>query len=221
MTLDSVLETLPIEYRQFRESVVKLATLVVQTRLFPLKHPSCEKALSEAFIQISQMLKNRRSVRIRLDNHSFYYLNFEMGTNEPGAKTLNIFYNLLSGMSINEIEFVSGLNKEELKVFAEVISGSSANKKGKSTFVITNVEHIKLRNRNINANREMVDETVDRVEKPEKKYDYEDSNGISEEISRVLQKLNKLHLCNRILYKLPFQSHHDPSVNTISTRAVS
>jgi len=195
--MSSLLETLPIEYRQFRESVIKLANLVVQVRLFPSTHPSCCKALSEAFMLLDSMLKKRRRIVLSLGNHSFYHLNFELNTSEPHEKALNILYNLLSNMSINEMEFVSGLTKDELETFAKIISESSKKRADRLAGELLNMMHIKLRDKKElyteNPGKRVVGPERDRVKNDGRRAKAVGASAaITEEVSRVLDKLNKL-----------------------------
>ena len=133
------------EYRQFREAIEKLSRLVLQVRLFPSTHPSCSKALSEAFIHLDSLLRERESVIIRISDNAFYYLNFKVSTSETHEKHINILYNLISSVSAAEIEFVKGLGKDELESFARIIAESTKRKDREWIDSILSLEHIKLR----------------------------------------------------------------------------
>jgi len=193
-----VLETMPLEYRQFREAIEKLSRLVLQVRLFPSTHPSCSKALSEAFIHLDSLLRERESVIIRISDNAFYYLNFKVSTSEVHEKHINILYNLISSISAAEIEFVKGLGKDELESFARIIAESTKRKDRDWIDSILSLEHIKLRGMKEEKLKGL--SNTDGLKENKKSKTEESGSGrgskanikIAREISEVLENLDKL-----------------------------
>jgi len=194
-----VLETMPLDYRKFRETIEKLSKLVLQVRLFPSNHPSCSKALSEAFMHIDSLLKEKDSIVIRISDKAFYFLNFKVSISEVHEKHINILYNLISGVSAGEIEFVKGLRKEELESFARIIAESTKRRGKEWTDSILSLEHIKLRGvreeklKGLSDMDGAIERRSSRTRESVKKQGNNANIKIAREISEVLENLDKLH----------------------------
>ena len=120
--MQDVLEALPLEFQQFREVVFSLAKLVLQSRLFPARHPSVERPLGEAFMRIDVALQRKSSVKLLFANGIIYWLNFELDLTEGCDKAMHLFREILVRQSIGEIEFMKGVTKDDMAFFAAILA---------------------------------------------------------------------------------------------------
>jgi putative nucleotidyltransferase with HDIG domain len=125
--MQAVLEALPLEFQQFREVVETLSKLVLQSRLFPARHPSVERALGSAFIHLDVALQGKKSVKLIFANGSMCWLNFELDMTDMADKAMHLFREALIRHSIGEIEFMNGVTKDEIAAFATLLAGSGSN----------------------------------------------------------------------------------------------
>jgi len=120
--MQDVLEALPFEFQQFREVVFSLARLVLQSRIFPARHPSVERSLGEAFMRLDAALQRKSSVKLLFASGVMYWLNFEFDLTEGCDKAMHLFREILTRQSIGEIEFMKGVTKDDIACFAALLA---------------------------------------------------------------------------------------------------
>lgn len=128
--MQAILEALPHEFQQFREVVETLSKLVLQSRLFPGRHPSVERALGSAFIHLDAALQGKRSVKLIFAGGTMCWLNFELDMTDTQEQAMLLFRESLVRHSIGEIEFINGVTKDEIGAFAALLAGSGPNLAG-------------------------------------------------------------------------------------------
>jgi putative nucleotidyltransferase with HDIG domain len=143
--MQAVLEALPHEFQQFREVVEALSKLVLQSRLFPARHPSVERALGSAFIHLDAALQGKKSVRLVFASGVICLLNFELDMTDTQDKAMHLFREALARHSIGEIEFMNGVTKDEIAAFAGLLAGSGANLAGNLASLGGRIEKICVR----------------------------------------------------------------------------
>jgi putative nucleotidyltransferase with HDIG domain len=117
----TLLEALPIDFQKFKEAVCSLSRLLLQRRLFPVTHPSAEKALSEAYLRIDALLTNKSSVTLKIEESKIYYLNFEVDVRKTEDNAVHLFRETLRKLQIGEIIIMNGVSKKEISAFAEIL----------------------------------------------------------------------------------------------------
>jgi putative nucleotidyltransferase with HDIG domain len=125
--MQAILQALPLEFQQFREVVENLSKLVLQSRLFPLRHPTVERALGSAFIHLDAALQGKKSVKLVFSNGVMRWLNFELDLSDTPDKAMHLFRESLVRQSIGEIEFMNGVTKDEIGAFATLLAGCKGN----------------------------------------------------------------------------------------------
>ena len=120
--MQEVLEALPFEFQQFREVVFSLARLVLQSRIFPARHPSVERSLGEAFMRLDAALQRKSAVKLLFTNGVMYWLNFELDLTDGCDKAMHLFREILARQSIGEIEFMKGVTKDDIACFAALLA---------------------------------------------------------------------------------------------------
>lgn len=126
--MQDVLEALPHEFQQFREVVFSLARLVLQSRLFPPRHPSIERPLGETFMHLDAALQRKSSVKLLFAGGVIHWLNFELDLTEGCDKAMHLFREILVRQSIGEIEFMKGVTKDDLAFFATILASGGSRK---------------------------------------------------------------------------------------------
>jgi putative nucleotidyltransferase with HDIG domain len=119
--MKAVHSALPYEFQQFREVVESLARLVLQLRLFPARHPSVERALGSAFMQVDGALRGAETVKLTFANGRIHWFNYEIDLTETTDKAIHLFRESLGRNRIGEIEFLSGVGKNEIAALAELL----------------------------------------------------------------------------------------------------
>ncbi|MCK7469448.1 MAG: hypothetical protein MZU95_00610 [Desulfomicrobium escambiense] len=107
-----------------------LSKLVLQSRLFPARHPSVERALGTAFIHLDAALRGKTSIRPRIRGRRDHLLNFELDMTDTHDKAMHLFREALVRHSIGEMEFLSGVTKDEIAALAGLLAGSGPNLAG-------------------------------------------------------------------------------------------
>ncbi|MFA4948834.1 MAG: hypothetical protein WC674_10070, partial [Candidatus Krumholzibacteriia bacterium] len=143
--MQAVLEVLPFEFQQFREVVETLSKLVLQSRLFPARHPSVERALGTAFIHIDVALQGKKSVKLIFAGGVMCWLNFELDLTDMPDKAMHLFREALVRHSIGEIEFMNGVTKDEIAAFAALLAGSGSKQSGNCATLGGRIEKICVR----------------------------------------------------------------------------
>lgn len=143
--MHAVLEALPHEFQQFREVVETLSKLVLQSRLFPPRHPSVERALGSTFIHLDAALQGKKSVKLIFTSGVMCWLNFELDMTETHDKAMHLLREALVRHSIGEIEFMNGVTKDEIAAFAGLLAGTGANLAGNLASLGGRIEKICVR----------------------------------------------------------------------------
>lgn len=196
-SMQTVLEALPQEFQQFKEIVEALSKLVLQSRLFPMRHPAIERALGAAFIHIDGALQRKKSLKLQFVNGVIYLLNFEIDMTGTHDKAMHLFRETLTRHSIGEIEFMKGATKEEIAMLASLLASSG---KGQSADIVSlgaRLQNICVRNRRVpeEAGGEGARETSARAEAPRPaKHGGPEGNEskIGKVVRGVLDKLEKV-----------------------------
>jgi putative nucleotidyltransferase with HDIG domain len=144
--MQAVLEALPYEFQQFREVVETLSKLVLQSRLFPARHPAIERAAGVTFIHIDAALQRKKSLRLQFVNGFMYLLNFKIDMTDTHDKAMHLFREALVKRSIGEIEFMKGTTKEEIAMLARLLAGGSSDQPGGFGSLGAQLENIRVRN---------------------------------------------------------------------------
>lgn len=142
----TLVDALPVEYQKFKETVGNIANLLFQSRLFPKEHPSVEKATSDAFVHLDTLLQQKNSVIFKFMDGFICHLNFQINLHDTNKRAVSLFRETCNRLSIGEIEFFSGVRKEELIAFASILA--SVGKKERSGDIALSwsvIEHIKIR----------------------------------------------------------------------------
>lgn len=121
--MKTVLDALPVEFQQFKDFIYSLASLFMQSRLFPSSHPSVEKTLSDAYLRLSVLLQKKKSVTFKFVKGNVYYLNFKVNISDTDEKALHFFRRNLSKLSVGEMVFEGAVGKDELKALMEALNG--------------------------------------------------------------------------------------------------
>jgi putative nucleotidyltransferase with HDIG domain len=140
-----VLEALPLEFQQFREVVESLARLVLQSRLFPARHPCIERALGSAFLHIDVALQRKSSVKLLFSSGVMYWLNFELDMTDTHDKAMLLFRETLVRHSIGEIEFMKGTTKEEIALIAGILASCGGSQSAELGSLVARLQNIRIR----------------------------------------------------------------------------
>ena len=194
-------EALPVDFQKFRETVCSMARLLLQRRLFPSTHPSAEKALSEAFMRMDTLLHGKSSVTLKIIGEKIYFLNFEIDILETKDNAVYLFRETLKKLSVGEIVLHSGVTKEELSSFVEVLDKLSKQSSGSdSSDAWSGIEHILIRGAQ-KANEEEDQLTDSKVERPTSRSKRTEEGGTGLErydssmrrfVFNIVQRLDKL-----------------------------
>lgn len=143
--MQAVLEALPHEFQQFREVVEAFSKLVLQSRLFPARHPSVERALGSTFIHLDAALQGKKSIRLVFAGGVIHLLNFELDLTDTHDKAMHLFREALVKHSIGEMEFLNGVTKDEIAALAGLLAGSGPNLAGNLASLGGRIERICIR----------------------------------------------------------------------------
>lgn len=142
----TVTEALPVDFQKFKETICSLARLLLQRRLFPSTHPSAEKALSEAFMRMDTLLHGKSSVTLKIIGEKIYFLNFEIDILETKDNAVYLFRETLKKLSVGEIVLRSGVTKQELSSFVEILDKLSMQRGSSDTSNDwSGIDHIMIR----------------------------------------------------------------------------
>jgi putative nucleotidyltransferase with HDIG domain len=193
-----VLDTLPLQYQILKKSTDHMAKLLLQVRLFPPDHPSVQLFLDKTYSSIKEMMPGKKSISLKLVMDSICLLNFEYNLQGSTDRNVHVLLSSLKKLSIGEIEFVDGLEKDELLAFMEIASSAV---KGNKSFDFNNA-WAKIRNINI---RHGAADVIRPEPKPGVRNDRQlvplesDStskvtaeSAIGQEVGNVLDKLEKI-----------------------------
>jgi len=143
--MQAALDALPREFQQLREIMEGLSKLVFQSRLFPMRHPSVERALNAAFIPLEAALEDKKSVRLIFTNGRICWFNFELTLTDTQDKAIHLFREALVKHSIGEIQFMKGVTRDELAALAGLLAGSGSKAGETSVSLINRIERINIR----------------------------------------------------------------------------
>ncbi len=150
--MQAVLEALPLEFQQLRESISSLAQLVLQSRLFPAGHPSVKKALKQAHLHLGVLLERRKSVQLFFSGKSLHCLNFVVDLRETHDQAALLLRESLTRHAIGEIEFQRETTSEELACFARLLAAPPCGVAGADFATLgAQVRSIRVRNRSAAA----------------------------------------------------------------------
>lgn len=196
--MQAILEALPHEFQQFREVVETFSKLVLQSRLFPARHPSVERALGSAFIHIDAALQGKKSVKLIFTNGVMCWLNFELDLTDMQDKAMHLFREALVRQSIGEIEFMNGVTKDEIAAFAALLAGSGPKQAANCASLGVRIERICVRH-GYRAEEPAAEETAevaprepDRRSAPRSAGASGDRGVMGKVVQGVLDKLEKI-----------------------------
>lgn len=149
--MDSLLQALPPEYRQFRECVSSLARLVLQSRLFPGKHPCVVRALSAVSESFDALLERKRSVRIGFSRGVVHYLNFEIDLSGERDQAMVLLRESLARHFVGEIDIEKGVETAELEAVARILAQPSAGATGGIVTLGASLRRVRIRQRSERA----------------------------------------------------------------------
>lgn len=113
-------DAMPAEMQAFRLVAASMARLLLQVKLFPQGHPSIEAALTDTQKSLDDMLAGRKSIIFRPIRDSLCYMNFELNTGDIGNRKIHILQKAIMELSIREIEFVRGVERDEIIALMEL-----------------------------------------------------------------------------------------------------
>ena len=159
--MQAVLEALPLEFQQLRESIYSFARLVLQSRLFPAGHPAVGNAAEAAYQQLAVLLDRRRSVQLSFSGKAVHCLNFEVDLRETHEKAVLLLREALARHAIGEIEFLREATPGELACFARLLASPPCGAPGADFASLgAQVRNIRVRSRmetsNISPDRALV-----------------------------------------------------------------
>ncbi len=140
--MKAVHSALPHEFQQFREVVESLAGLVLQTRLFPARHPSVERVLGSAFMHIDSALQRKKSVRLIHANGRICWLNYELDLSDTEDRAVHLLREALVRQRIGEMEFMSGVEKSDIAALAGLLATGGMKRDGSP---VARMEKIRVR----------------------------------------------------------------------------
>lgn len=143
--MDTLIEALPREYRQFRDSLNAFARLVLQSRLFPGTHPCVERALEAACASLDALLERKRSVRFIFMGGVGYYLNFEIDLARERDQAMILLRESLARHAVGEIDIEKGVDRAELAAVARILSHPLSGSTGDLLNIAVGLERIKIR----------------------------------------------------------------------------
>lgn len=162
------LQSMPVEFRQFKEALNALAKLVYERRLFPPAHVAVKNAVSEAFIRLDVMLKEKDSVTFKFNENFMVYLNYKVNIGERRDKAVNFLREKFLRLQVDEVEFCNGLTKRELSLFGGFLQ-SAGSEGGNFTDEWLEITNIKIRHNRGYYEEGDIGETVPSSKKSENK----------------------------------------------------
>ncbi len=195
---EMLLETLPAGFRKLEAMVHSLARLLMQSNLFPDSHPSVQNALAGFMESLDSLIDNRASVVLRVSDGSIRLLNFEVDITDTNNNAVHFLRRALDGLSIGEIEFLSGTGPDEALAFVEIAAASIRRDTSIDLPAIwRRIEKIKIRHSNYGsgnaASKERLPVEVGKREGELQGRDApEGASAASRMISGVLSKLAKI-----------------------------
>ena len=121
---EMLLETLPSGFKKLEATVHSLARLLMQRNLFPDSHPSVRNALDAFMEALESLIDTRSSVVLKMSGGSIRLLNFEVDITDTNDNAVHFLRRALEGLSIGEIEFIAGTDRDEALAFVEIAAAS-------------------------------------------------------------------------------------------------
>jgi putative nucleotidyltransferase with HDIG domain len=121
---ETLLETLPVGFRKLEAMVHGLARLLMQRNLFPDTHPSVQNALDDFMEALNSLIDKRSSVVLKVSDGSIRLLNLEVDITDTNDNAVHFLRRALEGLSVGEIEFLSGIGTDEALAFVEIAAAS-------------------------------------------------------------------------------------------------
>ena len=121
---EMLLETLPAGFRKLESTVHTLARLIMQRNLFPDTHPSVKNAVDDFMKALDSLIDSRSSVTLRFSNGTIKLLNFEVDITETNDNAVHLLRRVLEGLSVGELEFLTGTKPDEALAFVEIAGAS-------------------------------------------------------------------------------------------------
>lgn len=121
---EMLLETLPSGFRKLEATVHSLARLLMQRNLFPDSHPSVRNALDDFMGALGSLIDNRASVVLKTGGGTIRLLNFEVDIADTNDNAVHFLRRALDALSIGEIEFMAGTERDEALAFVEIAAAS-------------------------------------------------------------------------------------------------
>lgn len=121
---ETLLETLPAGFRKLESTVHSLARLLMQRNLFPDSHPSVRNALDAFMEALESLIDSRSSVSLKTGGGSIKLLNFEVDITDTNDNAVHFLRRALDCLSIGEIEFAAGTERDEALAFVEIAAAS-------------------------------------------------------------------------------------------------
>ncbi len=195
---ETLLETLPAGFRKLEAAVHSLARLLMQRNLFPDTHPSVRNALGSFMESLASLIDSRASVVLKTGGGSIRLLNFEVDITDTNDNAVHFLRRALESLSIGEIEFMAGTEKDEVLAFVEIAAASIRRDKTLDLPAIwRRIERIRIRHStegsDIAGSREIIPVPVKKNEDDQGyQPDTREESAAARMISGVLGKLAKI-----------------------------
>jgi len=121
---EMLLETLPAGFKKLEAVIHSLARLLMQRNLFPDSHPSVKNALDGFMETLGSLIDKRSSISLKVSGGSIRLLNFDVDITDTNDNAVHFLRRALEGLSIGEIEFLSGIDRDEALAFVEIAAAS-------------------------------------------------------------------------------------------------
>jgi len=158
---EMLLETLPAGFRKLEATVHALARLLMQRNLFPASHPSVGNALDAFMEALGSLIDKRSSVSLKVGGGSIKLLNFDVDITDTNDNAVHFLRRALDGLSIGEIEFMAGIERDEALAFVEIAAASIRRDKDIDLPSIwRRIERIRIRHSNEGPESRMPGEPV-------------------------------------------------------------
>jgi putative nucleotidyltransferase with HDIG domain len=195
---EMLLETLPAGFRKLEATVHTLARLLMQRNLFPAAHPSVKNALDAFMEALESLIDCRSSVVLRVGGGSIKLLNFDVDITDTNDNAVHFLRRSLDGLSIGEIEFMAGIERDEALAFVEIAAASIRRDKDIDLPSIwRRIERIRIRHSNeepeIRVSREAAPvRQINDLNESCESSDQQEESTASKMISGVLSRIAKI-----------------------------
>lgn len=112
-------EKLPLDTRLVSEAVIELNISKRSVKIYPPEHPIVKESISRAFIYLQKLLEIRSAITLGIAGDTFVVDEYKLDSKNPVFRE---FAGSLHSKGIAAITFLSGLNKNELSGFHELIT---------------------------------------------------------------------------------------------------